>query len=334
MDQTSSAGPRVWWLLPHAHAPSRGVDMVLEVAMLAQELEIGGGLIYEGTERPPISPAFRDVDLPQIQSLTQLVTRGEVASGDVLFYNFAPEHPVWPGRSWMFVQGASSLIQALIAHRDLHAAGIEGAWAVMPHLVQLINKWSPLPHGVHLVPPFVQPLKDQASGLKPWGERRKRCVLFPKAMYTALGQLDHTFLTKMLTRRAAEHGWEIVQLEGLSPIEVQELFSDARLFINTNTLESLNATLIEAMAAGCPVISYTAIGGVDFLEDGVNAQVFENLEVFQALEAALDIIEHTEVHVSKMEGFQKAGWATASQYNRQRTREAMAEWWHKINSPQ
>lgn len=334
MENTSSAGPRVWWLLPHAHAPSRGVDMVLEVAILAQELGIGGGLIYEGTERPPIPRAFQGVDLPQIESLAHLVARGEVASEDILFHNFAPEHPVWPGRSWIFVQGASALIQALVAHKDLKEAGLEGAWAVMPHLVQLINKWSPMPQGVHLVPPFVETLKDPVRGQKPWEERSKRCVLFPKAMYTALGQIDHTFLTQVLTRRAAALGWEIVQLQGLSPIEVQELFSDARLFINTNTLESLNATVIEAMAAGCPVISYTAIGGVDFLEDGVNAQVFENLEVFQMLEAALDIMAQPEAHALKMASLQKAGWATASQYNRDRTRKAMAEWWRKIKFPQ
>lgn len=308
--------------------------MVLEVARLAQELGIRGGLIYEGTQRPPISAAFQDVDLPKIESLTQLVTAGEVDSEDILFHNFAPEHPVWPGRNWIYLQGASALIQALVAHADLHSTGLEGAWAVMPHLVQLINKWSPMPQGVHLVPPFVQPLKDPGSGLKPWSERRKRCVLFPKAMYTALGQSDHALLTQMLTRRAAALGWEIVQLQGLSPTEVQELFSDARLFINTNTLESLNATLIEAMAAGCPVISYTAIGGIDFLETGVNAQVFENLEVFQMLEAALEIMAQPEAHKAKMEGLQKAGWATASRYNRQRTREAMVEWWRKINASQ
>lgn len=310
------------------------MDMVLEVAMLAQDLGIEGGLIYKGAERPPISAAFRGVDLPQIESMTQVMTRNEVSSEDILFHNFAPEHSDWPGRHWMFVQGASALIQALLEHKDLRAAGVEGAWAVMPHLVQLIEKWSPLPKGVHLVPPFVQPLKDPASGRRPWGERRKRCVLFPKAMYTALGQFDHALLTQMLTRRAAALGWEVVQLQGLSPTEVQELFSDARLFINTNTLESLNATIIEAMAAGCPVISYTAIGGVDFLERGVNAQVFENLEVFQVLEAALDIMAQPEAHDAKMEGFQQAGWATASQYNRDRTREAMADWWKEINSAQ
>ncbi|MDB4587714.1 glycosyltransferase [bacterium] len=316
--------PEVWWHLPANDQPSKGIDMIHEVAACARELGIPGGLVA-------------DADGLGVRSASEVVAAAK--PGDILFLHFVrasgrpPWAAEWPGAKWVFVQGASTLMTALAGDATgREGQDFAGAWAVMPHLVALCERWLAPRAGVHLVPPCHEP--DPAAGdmRKAWGARQPGLVLFPKAMYTALGQTDHTLLSTVLTETCRTHGWRLTQLRDLSPLQVQRTFADARLFINTNTIESLNATVIEAMAAGCVVHTYSAIGGRDFLRDGWNARVFENLEVFQQLDAAIALIEGEPSAVAAAETMQINGWTTAAQFSRQRTKDAVARWYNNCIS--
>ncbi len=328
MKRATSSPPKVWWLLPPQHEPSRGADMLWVVADIAVELGIGGGLVCLSDVPAPNPQAAH---APVIASLADVLSVG-VQPHDILFVNQVSDlaELSWPGQCWLFVQGTSTLMFGLMDHSNLQEAAVQGAWAVMPNLVEVIERWSPLPLGCHLVPACVGWADAVPLGILPWGERPKELVLYPKGMYTSLGQMDHAFLTATLSRVAKSSGWRVTQLQGMSPEEVEALFRRARLFINTNTFESLNASVVEAMAGGCLVHTYNAIGGVDHLEEGRNARVFENLDVFAQLSAAVEVMTANEAFLPKATRMQAAGWATARQYSRAQTRAAMEKWWAQM----
>lgn len=55
----------------------------------------------------------------------------------------------------------------------------------------------------------------------------------------------------------------------------------AAFFIATNTFESFNASVVEAMAAGCINVCYEGFGPRDYLENNSNAFVFNNNEAYE-----------------------------------------------------
>lgn len=303
--------------------------MIWIAADLMQELGIQAGLVFHPDAAP--NPVFFREESHRIQarSIVEVLDQG-VNPEDLLFVNQPSElEPIeWPGSKWVFVQGSSTLILGLTSYQNWRQLGISGVWAVLPHLQELIVKWANFPSSsVFCIPPYVE---SSGMSIVPWRLRPHELVLFPKKMYTTLGQADHAFLTAMLENQAKSLGWTVTQLENLTRVEVQQTFRRARLFINTNTMESLNATVIESMAEGCVVHTYNAIGGVDFLEDRVNARVFENLDVFAQLEAAVSLMKRPDE--DEMERIQKRGVETANRFHRDRTKAAIADWWEKAIS--
>ena len=74
--------------------------------------------------------------------------------------------------------------------------------------------------------------------------------------------------------KARALGWTVVELENKPHRHVARIFRQAAIHINVNCQESFNATVPEAMAAGCIPVCYEAFGGQDYLRDGENAYVF------------------------------------------------------------
>jgi GT2 family glycosyltransferase len=61
--------------------------------------------------------------------------------------------------------------------------------------------------------------------------------------------------------------------------EVNELYNQATVFVQTSRHEGFSLPILEAMAAGCPVICTDAHGNRDFCEDGKNCLMVEHDDV-------------------------------------------------------
>ena len=72
-----------------------------------------------------------------------------------------------------------------------------------------------------------------------------------------------------------------------SDAQINELYNGATIFVQTSRHEGFSLPILEAMAAGCPVITTDSHGNRDFCEDGVNCVMVEQDDV-AGLAAALD----------------------------------------------
>lgn len=193
----------------------------------------------------------------------------------------------FPGEPWLFVQGTLPMLQAVPKAAALEPFGYRGALVTMPHLAVLAERFYRL--AAHHVPPFVSErfLEDEESG------PRDRTVLFHvKRAIDELGLPDRRAIEQFWPERAPE-GWRLERLEGLSQDEVAERFRRASLFVNLNLVEGFNATVAEAMASGCPCLTYDAVGGLDYLVsdgDRQNAFVFGNGDVVSLADRLFELM--------------------------------------------
>lgn len=96
--------------------------------------------------------------------------------------------------------------------------------------------------------------------------------------------------------------------------ELASAFASSDLFVLPSRTETLGLVLLEAMAAGCPVIAARAGGIPDIVEDGVTGFLFE--EEREAIHAAQFLLENSRVrdrirHEALQEA-QRWGWAAAT----------------------
>ncbi len=93
-------------------------------------------------------------------------------------------------------------------------------------------------------------------------------VEHPQATLTMAGGGS---LAASLAAESAQRGLRGVDLTGqLSPGEVLRAYDAAGVFLNTSAIDNLPLTLIEASAAGLPVVSTTAGAIPDLITDGEN----------------------------------------------------------------
>ena len=90
------------------------------------------------------------------------------------------------------------------------------------------------------------------------------------------------------------------------------------------SLETFNATVPEAMAAGCVPICYEAVGGRDFLRNGENAIVFANHEVYALVERVCQLVDHLADHEPLLEHLRAGGQRTVATFSEAATADALA----------
>jgi len=86
-------------------------------------------------------------------------------------------------------------------------------------------------------------------------------------------------------RRNASH--DFAPIDGLSELEVARRLKSAGIFLATAVGEQFGLPALEAMAAGCLVISVPVKGGMEFLDHGVNCLVAEPEKMPDALDRIL-----------------------------------------------
>jgi glycosyltransferase involved in cell wall biosynthesis len=88
----------------------------------------------------------------------------------------------------------------------------------------------------------------------------------------------------------------------LHGVELAAAYAVADAFIFPSRTETLGLVLLEAMAAGCPVIAARAGGIPDIVTDGENGYLFDPLAADGAIEGALKLLNNTPIERDRLRG--------------------------------
>lgn len=102
----------------------------------------------------------------------------------------------------------------------------------------------------------------------------------------------------------------------LTGTDLASAFASADAFIFPSRTETLGLVLLEAMAAGCPVVAARSGGIPDIVDDGVNGYLFDPLDERGAIAATQKLLANTSEKVllrrnARLEA-EKWGWAAAT----------------------
>ena len=103
----------------------------------------------------------------------------------------------------------------------------------------------------------------------------------------------------------------------LQGLELASAFASADAFIFPSRTETLGLVLLEAMAAGCPVVAARSGGIPDIVTDGVNGYLFEPEDPDGAITSTQSLLEATqareELRRNARNEAEQWGWAAATQ---------------------
>ncbi|MGC1396328.1 MAG: glycosyltransferase, partial [Coleofasciculaceae cyanobacterium] len=93
-------------------------------------------------------------------------------------------------------------------------------------------------------------------------------------------------------------------------------FASADAFVFPSRTETLGLVLLEAMAAGCPVVAARSGGIPDIVTDGVNGYLFEPTDEQGAIAATIRLLKQQDEretlrHNARIEA-ERWGWAAAT----------------------
>lgn len=113
---------------------------------------------------------------------------------------------------------------------------------------------------------------------------------------------------------------ELVPIEARPEVEVARILSRASIFLATAAGEWFGLPALEAMAAGCVVVSVPVLGGMEYLEAGENCAVVEP----ERLSETLSRLARPEA-ASERARLRRGALATAARYRRSRQRARLRE---------
>ncbi len=231
-------------------------------------------------------------------------------------------------RRVVFVQGSFLMQLPFESAVDYRAAGFEAGLTVMPHIEAIMARHCGLTPVV--IPPFVASYFF-CSGESLAAPRTKRVLLAGKPEYRKAGYLDFDIVDKVLHSFLSGYpDWVVTELAGLPHRAIADLMQDSAILVNLNTLESFNATVPEAMAAGCIVFCYEAYGGRDYLRPRVNARVWPNNYVYPLLDDLCDTIATFDSGREELAALRRNAHETACGYREEQTAEALAAFYGRF----
>lgn len=307
----------IFYLAGDHPEPSWGIGMLYEHVRLLRELGHDACVLHH---RAPFRPGWRElpepvryVDEPGFTPRpTDVVVVPEVLVTSEVVGRY-------PWRRVVFVQGSFLIVSGLQGGVDYRALGYEAAMAVLPHITHIVERHFGL--AAETVPPFVAPYFFEPDA-RP---RLPRIVFVEKDAYRQAGFLDHEIARALLTRDLARRpSWSLAPLAGLTHRGAAELMKTSTFLVNVNSLESFNATVPEAMAAGCIPICYEAVGGRDFLRDGENAIVFPTHDVYPLVERVGQLIDAFDEHAAWLGRLREGARKTAAAFSPEATAQALA----------
>ncbi|BAW95636.1 glycosyl transferase, group 1 family protein [[Synechococcus] sp. NIES-970] len=116
----------------------------------------------------------------------------------------------------------------------------------------------------------------------------------------------------------------------LQGLELASAFASADAFVFPSRTETLGLVLLEAMAAGCPVVAANSGGIPDIVTDGENGFMFDPQDPDGAVKAtqkllAMDATQRERLRIQARQEAEKWGWAAATEQLRGYYRQVLAK---------
>ncbi len=118
----------------------------------------------------------------------------------------------------------------------------------------------------------------------------------------------------------------IAYFEKPSNEEVNKLYNQATVFVQTSRHEGFSLPILEAMAAGCPVICTDAHGNRDFCFSGKNCLIVEHDDVEGLSQAIKRVFRDKQLR----ERLSQEGVKTAKKYNWSRVIDKVADFYQEV----
>ena len=324
-----SSSPRIFYYTPDHNVPSWGIGMLYTHVRLLRSSGIPAFVLHD---RYPFRPHWLQMNVSReyldrrsFQPRPRdIVVIPEIVADGAHVRAYSKKRFLNIGcRRVVFVQGSSLIMAGLGSAQNYRELGYEGAIAVMPHIQAILERHFSTSAAV--VPPCVAPyfLADRLQISS--SHRKRQIVLVPK-----MGCEDYEMMASFLRSRLPGLGWRLIELKDKSHRQVARVMQESAFHLNVNCQESFNATVPEAMAAGCIPICYEAFGGRDFLEDGKNAYVFPNHHIFPLLERTLELVQRYDRMQSQLTAIRRAGWATARRFSERQTMKALLSYFRPM----
>jgi Glycosyl transferases group 1 len=319
----------VYYLVPDHATPSWGIGLLYHHVRLLRKNGLAAWVLHA---RAPFRLEWLDVTVP-VRHLDEpgfAPRREDVVVIPEVLAKTGAELP-FPSRRIVFVQGMFLALSAFAEAVDYGALGYQGAMTTLPHGETILERHFGMRPAV--VPPFVAPYFFAPREALSAERRLPRILLIPKAGYRAAGIPDYDIARKLIARRCRPtglggtahpvEGWELLELENLSHRDVAGIMRTAAFLVSVNSHEAFNATVPEAMAAGCLVLCYDAYGGRDFLVDGENAFVFPNQHVYPLVDRLFELLDRYETMAEPLARLRTNAYATAQRYREEATEAAL-----------
>jgi hypothetical protein len=316
------AGVKIYYYTPDTNEPSWGIGMLYTHVRLLRESGINARVLHD---RYPFRPKWLDLDAPRAY-LNRPSFRAK--SSDILVVPeiVAAREPICRirCRRIVFVQASSLIVAGLRGAKNYRQLGYESALAVMPHIQEILQKHFDM--DAALAPPCIAPYFFEDAAVREGNARKRQIVLYPKRLCE-----DYGIVVSVLRRRLRGSGWRVVELRNKTHRQVARVMREAAFHVNVNCQESFNATVPEAMAAGCIPICYEAFGGRDYLQDGVNAYVFPNHHVFPLLERTLDLVSGYQRKQGELDRVRRGAYKSAQRFTEKQTASALAAYFERLS---
>lgn len=307
----------IFYLVADHPAPSWGTGMLYEHVRLLCELGHPACVLHH---QSPYRPGWRELEVPVryldepgfAPTAADVVVVPEVLAGNETVRRY-------PWRRVVFIQGSFLIVRGMGGGADYAALGYDAAMAVLPHVARIVERHFGLP--AEVVPPFIAPYFFPERPLP----RQRRVLLAVKEGYRLAGVPDEEIAGALLAKEIARRPeWSLLHLTGLTHREVAGLMQTSMFLVNVHSHEGFNTTVPEAMAAGCVPVCYQAGGGRDFLQDGDNAVVFANQEVYALVERVCELLDRCDELEPFLERLRAGGARTAASFHPESTARALA----------
>ena len=312
---------RVLYYVSDTNVPSWGVGMIYTHVRLLCANGIEAAVLHT---QPGFRPEWMSLDAPRLYlrdgslriAPDDLLVVPEVHAAEADVLSLARRRVV-------FVQASSYIASGLGGAKDYRQLGYRGAIAIMPHVREIVERH----YGVEapVIPPCIAPcfFESQSAAAK---ARKRQVALCPKIWCRDFPIIRHT-----LRAKACALGWTVVELESKPHRHVASVFRQAAIHINVNCQESFNATVPEAMAAGCIPVCYEAFGGQDYLRDSENAYVFPTHHAYPLIERTLELMASWDAKQKELARIRRGGRATARRYTEALTEKALLAYFRPLS---
>lgn len=127
-------------------------------------------------------------------------------------------------------------------------------------------------------------------------------------------------------------GWEIVEMAGLSPERLTQVFRESLIFLSFSQREGFGLPPAEAMKAGCIVVGYAGVGGEEYFSEETGIKVPDS--DFPALiEAARATVAEYDRDPSRLDALRrKASEFIARTYSKEAFEQSVLRAWKGIEA--